>query len=95
MTDELSSVDKEKFILEAQQIEAMIQSPGWKVIVDEVSKRHGSLVKSLVWEDDNQAKDKLQANIRGLEFLLKFPGEMLETAKRVTEEAAKADESTI
>jgi len=95
MTDELSSAEKEKFILEAQQIEAVIQSPGWKVIVDEVSKRHGSLVKALVWEDDNLAKDKLQANIRGLEFLLKFPGEMLETAKRVTEEAAKADESTI
>lgn len=91
MSEELNEADKEKFILEAQQIEAMLQSPGWKVIVDEVSKRHGSLVKALVWEDDNQAKDKLQANIRGLEFLLKFPNEMLETAKRVTEASAPND----
>lgn len=87
----MDSAQKEKFILEAQQIEAMLNSPGWKVLVDEISTRHGALVKGLVWEDDNQTKDKLQANIRGLEFLLKFPGEMLETAKKVTEEAAKAD----
>lgn len=87
----MEQAEKERFILEAQQIETMLNSPGWKVIVDEISKRHGTLVKALVWEDDNQSKDKLQANIRGLEFLLKFPGEMLETAKKVTEEAAQAD----
>ncbi len=77
---------KEKFIEEAQNIAALIESAGWKVIEDEAKSRSAKLTKGLVASDDIDTIRKLQANIRGLEFLLSFPHEMLEVAKRATEE---------
>lgn len=81
--EELASLQNE-----AAHIAAMMGSPGWLVMVDEANERKARLVTLLIDEDDESAKLKLQANIRGLNFLLRFPEELLETARRLNEEAS-------
>ena len=77
-------MDKEKFIEEANQIGQLLQSAGWKVIENEVMERKAKLTEMLIHADEHKTIRELQANIRGIEFLLKFPIDMLETAKRAT-----------
>lgn len=91
MSEELRPEDKEKFILEARHLEMLVQSQGWRIIEDEVKVRMSRLVKALIACDEDNSIHNLQANIRSLEFLLRFPNEMLETAKRVTEAEAPND----
>lgn len=81
----MSEVSKEQIIEEAQHIAQMLETQGWKVIVNEIETRKEKLMRALVHADDIDVIKSLQANLRGLEFLLGFPHEMLETAKRVTE----------
>lgn len=94
----MSEVSVEQIQQEAAHMAGMLASPGWAVIKDEVSRRmngdgkHGGLVKALISEDDPQRIRDLQANIRSLEFLLKFPDEILEAARRATEQAPREDE---
>lgn len=77
---------------EANLVEMVVQSPGWKVIENEIATRIGSLTRALIHADEAPIIRDLQANIRGLEFLLKFPGEILEARKRVTEAEAPPKE---
>lgn len=81
----MSEVTKDQIIEESQHIAQMLTSAGWKILENEVNTRTEKLLKALVHSDDIDTTRKLQANVRGLEFLLSFPHEMLETAKRVTE----------
>lgn len=81
----MSEISKEQILEEAQHLQGLLIHPGWKVIEDEVKTRMAKLVKGLVATDDDMVTKNLKANIRGLEFLLSFPHEMLETANRATE----------
>lgn len=81
----MSEVTKEQIIEESQHIAQLVTSAGWKIIENEIHTRKEKLLKALVNTDDDMVTKNLKANLRGLEFLLSFPHEMLDTAKRVTE----------
>jgi hypothetical protein len=70
---------------EAMQIQQMLQTSGWMVMRDEVNQRKAKLTDLLIAENDEKRKSELQANIRSLIFLLSFPEEMLEAARRINE----------
>lgn len=82
----------EKHIEDANHLAAMLLTPGWKVMQAEIAERTEKLVTALIWSDDDKVKSQIQSNIRGLEFLLKFPLEMMEAAKRATEQEAPSND---
>ena len=82
----MSEYSKEQLLEEANQLAGTMTSPGWKVIENEVARRKETLTRALIGADDIDTIKSLQANIRSLEFLVRFPAEMLETANKVSEQ---------
>ena len=82
----------EKANEEAVHLSGMLMHPGWRIVEDEATIRMKALTALLIAEDDVQKIALLQANIRGLQFLLNFPSDMLEVARRANEAASREDE---
>ena len=82
----------EKANEEAVHLSGLMMHPGWAIISDEATQRIKTLTKALIWENEEKKKSELQSNIRSLEFLLGFPGDMLEAARRANEAASREDE---
>jgi hypothetical protein len=76
---------------EAVHLSGLMGHPGWAIVADEASGRLKWLTKALIAENEIEKIRDLQANIRSLEFLLKFPDQMLEVARRATEQATRED----
>lgn len=89
----MKDVSREQILQEAAHIHGMLQTPGWAVLKDEAKERIIALTERLIWANDPAQIRDLQANIRSLEFLLKFPDELLEAGRRATEEQAQAEAS--
>lgn len=84
----------EKANEEAVLLSGMLMHPGWRIVEDEANIRAKALTAMLIQEDDAVKISQLQANIRGLQFLLNFPSDMLEVARRANAEASLTDEPT-
>ena len=84
----------EKANEEAVHLSGMLMHPGWRIVEDEATIRMKALTAMLIAEDDAVKITQLQANIRGLQFLLNFPSDMLEVARRANAEASLTDEPT-
>lgn len=69
----------------------LMAHPGWGIVADEAQQRIIRLTAALIAENETEKIRDLQANIRSLQFLLKFPGELLEVARRATDEAPRED----
>ncbi len=80
---------------DAANIAGMLGTPGWMVIESEAKERTAKLSKMLIWCDDEKQIRDLQANIRSLEFLLSFPREVMEAARRSNEEAAQVEPDSL
>ena len=78
-------VTKEQLLEEAAHVQGMMGTMGWSIIEKEARERINNLGNLLIWENDSERKSDLQANIRSLVFLLRFPLDMLEAARRVNE----------
>ena len=89
----MSQVTLEQIQDEAVHVQALLSHPGWKIVVDEATERTKRLTVALVAENEIEKIRDLQANIRSLQFLLKFPLELVEAARRATDEAPREDAS--
>lgn len=79
---------------EAFLLQQMMDTRGWKVVEDEAKQRTARLTESLIWSDDADTIRDLQANIRSLDFLLRFPVQMQEAAKRANAEAQDSPDAS-
>lgn len=79
---------------EAFLLQQMMDTRGWKVVEDEAKQRTARLTESLIWSDDADTIRDLQANIRSLAFLLRFPVQMQESAKRANAEAQDSPDAS-
>lgn len=85
----MSAYTRDQANEEAASLAVMLESPGWKVLVDEATLRTDKLKDLLVWENDSERKSELQANIRSFIFLLRFPQELMEAAGRANEDSTE------
>lgn len=76
---------------EAANIVGMMSHAGWGVVVSEAEERMSNLTRALVAENNIEKIRDLQANIRSLQFLLNFPLQLVEVARRATDEAPRED----
>ena len=76
---------------EAVALQGLVGSRGWAIIKDEAEQRKEKLIAALIAENDLKRIRDLQANIRSLDFLLGFPLEMQEAARRANEAARESD----
>lgn len=72
---------------EAFHLQQMTDSKGWAIVNAEAKERRAKLTELLIWEENPDKIRDLQANIRSLDFLLSFPQQMQETARRANAEA--------
>lgn len=87
----MKKVTAEQVLDESGHIQAMKSSLGWTVMVEEAEERIESLTKILIATDNIEKIRDLQANIRSLQFLLGFPEQVLEAARRITAQAPRED----
>jgi hypothetical protein len=87
----VSQVTLEQIQDEAAHIQGLMNHPGWGIVADEATERIKRLTVALVAENEIEKIRDLQANIRSLQFLLKFPSELVEAARRATDEAPRED----
>lgn len=76
---------------EAALITGLMSHAGWAVVKDEAQERINRLTISLIAENELEKIRDLQANIRSLQFLLTFPEQLVEAARRATEQAPRED----
>lgn len=87
----MSNISLEQIQDEAANITGMMGHAGWAIIKDEAQVRVSRLTAALVAENEIEKIRDLQANIRSLQFLLNFPNELVEAARRATEQATRED----
>lgn len=87
----MKQVTLEQMQDEAALVTGLMAHAGWAIIVDEATQRIDNLTKALVAENEIEKIRDLQANIRSLQFLLIFPQQLVEAARRATEQAPRED----
>ncbi len=72
--------DNSLYMQEADDLAAMVASPGWKVVRKYVGEQISTCVKALIVADIDKVKD-LQAKIQALEHLVKDTENHIEAAR--------------
>ena len=65
----------------AEALEAMMATEGWKVFVDSAVDLRAAWVNDLVYEEDDKKKIILQAQIMALDGFIQNPSEIVEALK--------------
>ena len=81
-------LDLEPLLAQADSVLNLFTHPGWIVLHDEIKQRINGFGRKLVYSDDQEMTKRLQANLRALDFLLTFPQQFVEAAKKAKQEQA-------
>ncbi len=73
--------DNSLYMQEADDLAAMVASPGWKVVRKYVGEQINTCVKALIVEADSLRVKDLQAKIQALEHLVKDTENHIDAAR--------------
>ena len=84
------SPEEEQEVKNANDLESMLATEGWKVFVDQIVSLQGELMNELVWEDDPDKKIVIQAELRVTDTILRKPSDIVQSLQ----ESRKSSETT-
>ena len=86
-------ISKEQALSEAFEVEAMLQTGGWKIMHEEITLRITQAIDALITEQDSLAVRDLQQKIAAYRMLISFPVTYVEAARLAAKEDSPSQDT--